>query len=245
MDLVRPRTWIKSYYGIQMRNIWWIPLVALLGACKQPAGGPQPQAGDAARPGAEALPPRTTDNRPAIVCFGDSLTAGFGVDPGKSYPDVLQQELDRRGYRYRVVNLGVSGDTTQDGLDRLPLVLSEKPRIVVLEFGANDGLRGQPVANSESNLAQMVEALQKAGARVVLAGITLPPNYGVDYIRKFTAMYADLASRYKLTLIPFLLEGVAGHGGLMQGDGLHPNTEGTRLVAGNVAHVLEPLLPKQ
>jgi acyl-CoA thioesterase I len=245
MDFVRPRTWIKSYYGIQMRNIWWIPLVAMVCACQHPVADTRPQPRDAALPTAESAPPRTTDSRPAIVCFGDSLTAGFGVDPGKSYPDVLQQELDRRGYRYRVVNLGVSGDTTQDGLARLPLVLSEKPRIVVLEFGANDGLRGQPVANSESNLAQMVEALAKAGARVVLAGITLPPNYGPEYIRNFTAMYADLASRYKLPLIPFLLDGVAGNGRLMQGDGLHPNTEGTRLVAGNVARVLEPLLPKQ
>jgi acyl-CoA thioesterase-1 len=240
MDFVRPRTWIKPYYGIQMRKIWWIPLVALLGACNRSREeNPHPSL-----PAASA-PERAADTRPAIVCFGDSLTAGFGVDPGKSYPDVLQQELDRRGYRYRVVNLGLSGDTTQDGLARLPLVLSEKPRIVVLEFGANDGLRGQPVANSESNLAQMVEALEKAGARVVLAGITLPPNYGPEYIRRFTAMYADLAGRYKLPLIPFLLDGVAGNGRLMQSDGLHPNTEGTRLVAGNVARVLGPLLPKE
>ncbi len=179
-----------------------------------------------------------------IVCFGDSLTAGFGVDPGRSYPDLLQSELDGRGYHYRIVNLGESGDTTQDGLDRISLVLMEKPRLVILEFGANDGLRGQPVPNTESNLAQMIEMLQKAGIQVVLAGITLPPNYGPDYIRRFDAIFPALAQRYKLPLIPFLLEGAAGRGNLMQQDGLHPNAAGTRLVVGNVLKVLEPLLSK-
>ncbi len=225
-----------------MKILWWIPLALLTGACNRPAAVPQSQPSHEAA--AEASPPRATDPRPVIVCFGDSLTAGFGVDPGKSYPDVLQQDLDRRGFRYRVVNLGVSGDTTQDGLSRLSLVLAEKPRFVVLEFGANDGLRGQPVANSQNNLAQLIEALRNAGARVVLAGITLPPNYGPEYIRKFSAMYGNLAERYKLPLVPFLLEGVAGHAALMQDDGLHPNTEGTRLVAANVARVLAPLLSK-
>ena len=125
-------------------------MVALLAACTRTREDPS----HPSRVVTEARQPaRAADPRPAIVCFGDSLTAGFGVDPGKSYPDLLQQEVDRRGYRYRVVNLGVSGDTTQDGLERLPLVLAEKPRIVVLEFGANDGLRGQPAAIAEGNLA--------------------------------------------------------------------------------------------
>jgi acyl-CoA thioesterase-1 len=157
----------------------------------------------------------------------------------------LQQQLDRRGYRYRVANMGVSGDTTQDGLERLPLVLAEKPRIVVLEFGANDGLRGQPVSIAEGNLAQMAEALEKTGARVVLAGITLPPNYGPEYLRQFDAIYPGLAKRYKMPLIPFLLAGAAGNQKLMQSDGLHPNTEGTLVVVENVWRVLEPLLEKE
>jgi len=178
------------------------------------------------------------------VCFGDSLTAGFGVDPGRSYPDLLQQELDKAGYAYRVVNLGQSGDTTQDGLDRISLVVAEMPKLVILEFGANDGLRGQPVSNMEKNLAQVIEALQKAGVQVVLAGITLPPNYGPEYIRDFDAVYPRLAARYKLPLIPFLLEGAAGHADLMQQDGLHPNTAGTRLVAANVWRVVKPLLAR-
>lgn len=184
------------------------------------------------------------DTRPAIACFGDSLTAGFGLDPGRSYPDLLQRELDHKGYRYRVVNMGVSGDTTQDGLARLPMVLAEHPQLVVLEFGANDGLRGQPVSSAEQNQARIIEALQKAGARIVLAGITLPPNYGPEYLNRFNAMYPDLAKRYRLPLIPFLLADVAAKPNLMQRDGLHPNAEGTRLVVQNVLKVIEPLLQK-
>ena len=184
------------------------------------------------------------DNRPAIVCFGDSLTAGFGLDAGQAYPEMLQKLLDQRGYRYRVVNFGVSGETTQDGLARIPMVLAEKPAIVVLEFGANDGLRGLPVAGSEKNLAKTIEQVQAAGARVVLAGITLPPNYGPDYIRRFDSMYKDLASRYKLKLIPFLLAGVGGNARLMQRDGLHPNAEGTKIVAETVEQALNGMLKK-
>jgi acyl-CoA thioesterase-1 len=217
-------------------------MVALLGACTRTREDrPHPSQVLTAAP----QQARAADPRPAIACFGDSLTAGFGVDPGKSYPDLLQQQLDRRGYRYRVANMGISGDTTQDGLERLPLVLAEKPRIVVLEFGANDGLRGQPVSIAERNLAQMAEALEKSGARVVLAGITLPPNYGPEYLRQFDAIYPGLAKRYKMPLIPFLLAGAAGNQKLMQSDGLHPNTEGTLVVVENVWRVLEPLLEKE
>jgi acyl-CoA thioesterase-1 len=191
-------------------------------------------------PAPKLLPPvtRAADNRPAVVCFGDSLTAGAGLDPSQSYPEVLQRELDARGLKYRVVNAGVSGDTTQDGLARLPMVLAEKPAIVVLEFGANDGLRGQPVAVTETNLKQMIEDLQKDGAKVVLAGITLPPNYGAEYIRNYEAMYKDLAAERHLTLIPFLLEGVGGNTAFMQRDGLHPNAAGARKVAATVLKYL-------
>jgi acyl-CoA thioesterase I len=244
MDLVRRRTRIKLnyelearsqeseaeklrsllYHGMQMgKNRWFTLLAALLSA--------------------GALLPGQI-GQPTIVCFGDSLTAGFGLDPGKSYPDLLQKELDREGYRYRVVNLGVSGDTTQDGVARLGTALAEHPRIVVLEFGANDGLRGLPVPLAESNLARMVEALRKGGAQVVLAGMTLPPNYGPEYVKRFDAMFTDLAKRYQLPLIPFLLEGVATKPNLMQGDGLHPNAEGTRVVVQNVMRAVGPLLRK-
>jgi acyl-CoA thioesterase I len=183
-------------------------------------------------------------DRPSVVCFGDSLTAGYGLDPGQSYPDLLQRELDRRGYHYRVINRGVSGDTTQDGLARLGSAIAEHPQIVILEFGANDGLRGLPVSITEMHLARLIEELRKAGAKVILAGITLPPNYGPEYVTHFDAMYTTLAKRYQLPLIPFLLEGVATKSNLMQQDGLHPNAAGTRIVAQNVLKALLPLLRK-
>ncbi|HEV3201662.1 MAG TPA: arylesterase [Bryobacteraceae bacterium] len=187
-------------------------------------------------------PAAVADSRPVIACFGDSLTAGQGLDPGQSFPDLLQKDLDSRGLRYRVANMGVSGDTTQDGLERVSLVVAERPAIVLLELGANDGLRGQPVAGTEANLSQMIERLQKSGAKVVLAGITLPPNYGPTYIQQFDRMYRDLAARYKLTTIPFLLAGVGGNPQFMQRDGLHPNAQGTRIVEATVFKTLEPLL---
>ena len=188
------------------------------------------------------------DTRPVIVCFGDSLTAGFGLDSSQSYPSLLQRELDRRGYKYRVENLGASGDTTQDGLARVSDALTLKPAIVVIELGANDGLRGQPVSGIERNLGQVIEAFQqgaafqKAKVRVLLAGITLPPNYGLDYIHRFAAVYPQLAAKYKVRLLDFLLAGVAGNPRLMQQDGLHPNAEGTRIVAATVFKSLQPML---
>jgi len=188
------------------------------------------------------------DTRPVIVCFGDSLTAGFGLDSNQSYPSLLQRELDRRGYKYRVENLGASGDTTQDGLARVSDALTLKPAIVVIELGANDGLRGQPVSGIERNLGQVIEAFQrgaasqKAKVRVLLAGITLPPNYGPDYIHRFAAIYPQLAAKYKVRLLDFLLAGVAGNPRLMQQDGLHPNAEGTRIVAATVFKSLQPML---
>ncbi len=182
------------------------------------------------------------DTRPSIVAFGDSLSAGFGLDPGQSYPDDLQLLVDAGGYGYRVVNLGVSGDTTTDGVERLPSVLAMHPAIVILEFGGNDGLRGQPVASAKQNMATMIEALQKSGASVVVAGMTLPRNYGPEYIHSFEQMYVELASEYHLVRIPFLLEGVGGVPSMTQPDGLHPTAKGTQIVAGTVMKYLEALL---
>jgi acyl-CoA thioesterase-1 len=191
---------------------------------------------------ASSSPAPAVDTRPAIVCFGDSITAGFGLEPGEDYPDLLQKDLDRRGLKYRVVNMGVSGDTTQDGLSRLSLASNEKPAIVVLELGANDGLRGVPTDIIQTNLAQMIEAFQSAGARVILAGMTLPPNYGPQYIARFDKVYSDLASKYEVTLIPFLLAGVGGHSDFMQKDGLHPNAAGARKIETLVVKTLEGML---
>jgi acyl-CoA thioesterase-1 len=212
---------------------------------EQPKAEPDAQATREATPVPSSQSPRpATDNRPVVVAFGDSLSAGFGADPGKSYPDFLQLELDRAGYRYRVVNSGISGDTTTDGLERIGTVTALKPSIVILEFGGNDGLRGLPVAASRENLEKMIGILQSNRAKVVLAGMTLPPNYGPEYIRSFEAVYRDLARKYRLPLIPFLLTGVGGNAGLMQRDGIHPTAAGNKIVAKNVMQVLAPLLKK-
>ncbi|HUA17553.1 MAG TPA: arylesterase [Bryobacteraceae bacterium] len=183
-----------------------------------------------------------TSVRPVIVAFGDSLTAGFGAEPGASYPDFLQKDLLEGGYGWRVLNAGVSGNTTTDGLNRVREVLAKKPRIVIVEFGGNDGLRGLPLSRTQSNLEQIVVELRQAGVTVLLAGMTLPPNYGPDYIHSFERIYVDLAAKYKLTRIPFLLEAVALHPDLMQRDGIHPTGPGNALVAKTVLHYLKPLL---
>ncbi len=177
-----------------------------------------------------------------IVAFGDSLTAGYGADPGKSFPDFLQRDLNAAGLKWRVVNLGVSGNTTMDALSRLRHVLAQKPRITIVEFGGNDGLRGLPIETTRANLEQVVQALQGAGSKVLLAGMTLPPNYGPDYIKPFQQIYVDLATKDKLARIPFLLEGVATHPDLMQQDGIHPTAEGNEIVAKTVMQYLKPLL---
>jgi acyl-CoA thioesterase-1 len=191
--------------------------------------------------GLDAAPP-PVDTRPVIVAFGDSLTAGFGADPGKSFPDFLQKDLDATGLHWRVVNAGVSGNTTTDGLSRLNETLAYKPRITIVEFGGNDGLRGLPIATTRTNLEQIVQKLQGAGSKIVLAGMTLPPNYGADYIKPFQQIYVDLAIQYKVPRIPFLLDGVATHPDLMQRDGIHPTAQGNEIVAKTVMRYLKPLL---
>jgi acyl-CoA thioesterase-1 len=184
------------------------------------------------------------DSRPVIVAFGDSLTAGYGTNPGESYPDDLQRELDARGYHYRVVNAGVSGDTTKDGVERLPLVIAAHPRVVIVAFGGNDGLRGLPISSTRDNLSNIVSTLEKSGAKIVLGGITLPPNYGPDYIHQFNDTYALLAKQYHAPLLPFLLKGVYGVPGAMQEDGLHATASGNKTVAQNILPLLLPLLKK-
>jgi acyl-CoA thioesterase-1 len=194
---------------------------------------------------AQAHPnPTAPDLRPVILAFGDSLTAGHGVVPSESYPSRLQQELDRLGYKYRVVNAGISGDTTGGGLSRISSYLEDRPGIIILELGANDGLRGIPVRESRNNLEQMILKSQYVGAKVVLAGMTLPRNYGPDYIHNFEQMYTDLAMRYRAVLIPFFLEGVGGQPQLNLDDGIHPTGEGYKIVSQNVLRWLEPLLER-
>lgn len=183
-------------------------------------------------------------DRPVIVAFGDSLTAGFGVPPEESYPAQLQRRLDEAGYRYRVVNAGVSGDTTAGGVRRVDWVLKSHPRIVILELGGNDGLRGLDLNQIRQNLERIITRLQAAGVTVVLVGMQLPPNYGLDYTTRFAQLYEELARKYRLTYMPFFLEGVGAVAALNQADGIHPTGAGYRVIVQNLFPVLEPLLEK-
>ena len=189
-------------------------------------------------------PTPANDHRPVIVCFGDSLTEGHGAEYGKSYPDYLQSDLDARGYHYRVVNEGISGNTTKDGVERLNDVIALKSAVVVVEFGGNDGLRGLRIEDSRANLDKIVATLKASGTKVALAGITLPPDYGPDYIQQFNQTYALIAKKYNVPLLPFLLQGVFGVDGMMQRDNTHATAAGNKIVASNVVPLILPLLKK-
>lgn len=217
------------------------PAVATGGAVAAVDAAPEGLGSSAADAPDAAL---AADKRPLIVCFGDSLTAGYGTDPGQSYPDFLERDLDAAGYRYRVVNEGVSGNTTKDGLTRLSHVVALHPAITVVEFGGNDGLRGLPIADSRANLDQIVSTLKASGTKVVLAGITLPPDYGADYIRQFNETYVVLGKKYSVPMMPFLLKGVFGQPGMMQADRTHATVKGNEVVARNVLGLVQPLLKK-
>jgi len=181
---------------------------------------------------------------PKIVAFGDSLTAGLGVSPDQAYPAKLEEILQAAGYRYEVVNAGVSGETTAGGVRRVDWILKNKPAYVILELGANDALRGQPLEQSYRNLQAIIARLQEEGVSVILAGMKIPLNYGEAYTREFEGMYVKLAVQYQTPLIPFFLEGVAAQRALNQSDGIHPTGEGYSLVVENVWEVLGPLLKR-
>lgn len=180
--------------------------------------------------------------RPALVCYGDSITAGHGLPYGQAYPDFLQKTLDERGYHYKVVNDGTSGATTKDALAGLPMVLRLHPAIVIVEFGGNDGLRGLPVAQTRSNLDQVLTGLERAHVKILLAGITLPPDYGPDYIRSFDEIFRDLAAKHHVALVPMLYKDLVNVPGTIQNDGIHPTAKGSAIIANTLFPVLRPLL---
>jgi acyl-CoA thioesterase-1 len=182
---------------------------------------------------------------PVLVCYGDSITAGHGLPYGQSYPDFLQKLLDVRGYRYKVINQGTSGATTKDALAGLLFVLRQHPEIVVVEFGGNDGLRGLPVDQTRSNLDQVLTALEKAHIKILLAGITLPPDYGPDYIRSFDEIFRDLAARHRVAFVPMLYKDLVHVPGTIQDDGIHPTAKGSQIIANTLFPVLKPLLRKE
>ena len=204
--------------------------------------GPHQNVDVTAKPARPKKPVST--ERPRIVAFGNSLTAGLGVPRDQSYPAHLQRTLDAAGYAYQVVNAGVSGDTTAGGVRRVSWTLNSKPAIVILELGGNDGLRGLSLHETKANLERITQQFQQASVTVVLAGMKLPPNYGQDYTAGFEALYQALAKQYHLTLIPFFLDGVATSSTLNQADGIHPTGEGYRLIVERIFPVLEPLLER-
>ena len=176
------------------------------------------------------------------MILGDSLTAGLGLPIEQSYPALLQQRLNEEGVRYQIVNAGVSGDTSAGGLARLDWALDGDVRVMIVALGGNDGLRGLAPEQLKTNLATIIERAQARGITVILAGMEAPPNYGPDYIVAFHKVYPALAKAYRVALVPFLLEGVAGHETLNQRDGIHPSAAGARIVADNVWKVLKPVV---
>ena len=214
----------------------------LLGACgrnetPQPSSSRQPQASSPASD--------STDDsaRPKVIVLGDSLSAGYGLLESQSYPALLQQKLDDEGYRWEVVNASVSGDTSAGGRQRLDWALGQQNvRILILELGANDGLRGLPIAEMKKNLAAIIERCEEQRIVVLLAGMEAPPNFGPEYVVSFRQVYRDLAKQYHVTLLPFLLDKVAGISQLNQADGIHPTAEGARIVADTVWRSLKPMV---
>lgn len=217
-------------------------LVVLLGGCEQDET-PAPTAADPAVPHPPATTAATQTARlPRVVFLGDSITAGFGVDADQAFPALVRDALAEDGVEVDVVNAGVSGDTTAGGLARLDWLLRQKPDVLVVGLGGNDGLRGQDVKSSERNLRAIVTQAREAGARVLLLGMMMPPNYGPEYTANFREIYPRVANELNVPLVPFLLEGVGGEAHLNQRDGIHPAAEGHERVAANVLPHLRELL---
>ena len=220
--------------------------VLSLGACRG-GGRPEASASPSASPmAAPTASPQTApaDERPLILCVGTSLTAGLGLDPQEAYPALLQQKIDAAGLRYRVVNAGVSGETSAGARRRMGWLMRQPVAVLLVETGANDGLRGQDPAATRENIQAILDEARRQSPppKLVLAAMEALPNYGEEYRRRFRALYPELARANGATLVPFLLDGVAGDPRLNQADGVHPTAEGQRRVAENVWKALRPLL---
>ena len=179
-----------------------------------------------------------------LVCYGDSITAGHGLEDGQSYPDALRPLLLAQGYHYSVVNRGTSGATTKDAVDDLPSILALHPSVVIVEFGGNDGLRGLPLDQTSHNLDQVLSTLKAAHVRVLLAGITLPPNYGPDYIKSFQQVFSTMATRHHVAFVPMIYKDLINIPGTIQADGIHPTAKGSQILAKTLLPALKPLLVK-
>ena len=227
----------------------WLALVALLCSCGggaddararglAPESRAPPAADASARADARSIPPGS----PRVVFLGDSITAGLHVDPADAFPAVLQRELAAEGHPFELVDAGVSGDTTAGGERRIDWLLRQRPDVLVLELGGNDGLRGQPVAEIEARLRDIAARAKSAGVRVLLLGVRLPPSLGRDYVAEFEALYARVAAELELAFVPSFMDGVGGVADMMQSDGLHPSRAGHARIAENLAPKLRELL---
>ena len=183
-------------------------------------------------------------DRPLLVCFGDSITAGLGLQSGQAYPDALQRDLNRLGYHYTVNNQGTSGATTKDAVSDLHSILLLHPEVVIVEFGGNDGLRGVPPDQTRRNLDQVLTTLESAHIKILLAGITLPPNYGPDYIHQFEQVFRDLAAKHHPAFVPMIYKDLINQTGVIQQDGIHPTAKGSEIIANTLLPALKPLLHK-
>jgi acyl-CoA thioesterase I len=232
-----------AYFRSTSAPAWGLALLLLFAGCSRSPQPPAQQTAPAkpATPAASVNPDDT--GHPKIVVLGDSLTAGLGLLEAQAYPALLQEKLNVDGYEWDVINAGISGDTSAAGLQRIDWALGQGDvRILVLELGANDGLRGLPIAEMKKNLGAIIERAQEKRISVLLAGMEAPPNFGPEYTVSFRQVYRDLAREYKVTLLPFLLDKVAGVPSLNQSDGIHPNIEGARIVADTVWNVLRPMV---
>jgi acyl-CoA thioesterase I len=221
-----------------------VACVLTLGSCSRSAPAPAASPAPASQPApAPASGSGDDTGHPKIVALGDSLTAGYGLLEMQAYPALLQEKLNEDGYAWDVINAGISGDTSAAGLQRVDWALQQGDvRILILELGANDGLRGLPVAEMKKNLAGIIERAQERRIAVLLLGMEAPPNFGPEYAGSFRQVYRELARQYRVTFVPFMLDKVAGIPSLNQADGIHPNIEGTRIVADNMWNVLRPMV---
>ena len=210
--------------------------------CGQPGAPVADSLPAATRPAAGDAP--ASSAAPRIVFLGDSLTAGLGLRREESVPSLIQARLKSEGYHYEVINAGVSGDTSAGGLSRLDWSLEGDVDVLVVELGANDGLRGLPIPQMKRNLDDIISRADARGIEVVLTGMEAPPNYGAAYTSEFRQVFRDLADDHDVTFVPFFLEGVAGNQALNNPDGIHPNAAGARIIEGTIWRALEPLLEK-
>jgi acyl-CoA thioesterase-1 len=186
--------------------------------------------------------PLLAADQPVLVCFGDSITAGYGLLTGQAYPDALQRDLNAKGYHYKVSNQGTSGATTKDAVADLRSILMLHPALVIVEFGGNDGLRGFPPAETRRNLDAVLTALENAHIKILLAGITLPPNYGQEYIHQFELVFRDLAQKHHVAFVPMIYKDLIHVPSTIQADGIHPTAKGSEIIARTLLPALTPLL---